>query len=154
MLVARCFKPLRNNGCFVSLHNIAVDYCCNKPGVSAVVLASVIGVSIPVFTRAHTELAPYDIYKRTASRLSCGYRFLFQKRAFRGTVSHISNTTVFISPMTAFWAMMSTNVALLRTIAGCLPYLVSIAASGVSTRKGLTIRLSLMQTLHLQMHKA
>ena len=49
---------------------------------------------------------------------------------------------------------MSTIVALLRTVADCLLCLVSIAAPGVSTTKGLSIRLLLMQTLHLQMHKA
>ena len=49
---------------------------------------------------------------------------------------------------------MSIDVALLRSVADRLPCLVSIAAPGVSTMKCLSIRLSLMQRLHLQMHKA
>ena len=49
---------------------------------------------------------------------------------------------------------MSTIVPFLRTVAHCLLCLVSIAAPGVSTTNDLSIRLSLMQTLHVQMHKA
>ena len=49
---------------------------------------------------------------------------------------------------------MSTIVPFLRTVTDYLLCLVSIAAAGVSTTNDLSIRLSLMQILHVPMHKA